>query len=192
MPINILKISMAIHSKNRFTAKHKNNMSMSQKFGIIDKIKDGKKLCTKCNRILSVDKFDKSSKRSNGLQLFCKECGYKEKKNAYDTYRKAEVCLSARKTRLKADYGMTIEQYDEMIKEQKGLCAICGRKPQKGGNQFVKNFLVIDHDHKTGKVRGLLCSECNLGLSKFEDNPKYFENAIKYLKEHEEIKSKQT
>ncbi len=63
---------------------------------------------------------------------------------------------------LLAEYGMTQAQYDALLKKQKGLCAICRNPPDR-------EFLCVDHDHKTGKVRGLLCSPCNARLGHLED-----------------------
>ena len=59
-----------------------------------------------------------------------------------------------------------------MVKEQEGLCLICKTKPK---------LLYVDHCHKTKKVRGLLCSRCNLCLGQWEDNTEYLEQAINYL-----------
>lgn len=73
-------------------------------------------------------------------------------------------------------FGLTPEQYDGRLKAQKGRCAICGRIPPIGRR------LAVDHDHKTGKVRGLLCGQCNVALGLFEDNARYLTYAIGYLK----------
>ena len=75
-------------------------------------------------------------------------------------------------------YGLTVEQYDTMLLEQNGVCAIC-LNPEKSSS---KTFLSIDHDHKTGKIRGLLCDNCNKGLGHFYDNSSLLYNAINYLK----------
>ena len=71
-------------------------------------------------------------------------------------------------------FGLTFELYAEMEKKQKGRCAICGGRPGK-------RRLHIDHDHKTKKVRGLLCTRCNVGLGMFRDNIKLMEKGAKYL-----------
>lgn len=74
---------------------------------------------------------------------------------------------------------MTLEQYNAMLIEQKGVCAICGKSEEVS----PKGVLSIDHDHTTGKVRGLLCDTCNRGgLGHFYDNVSLLRNAIKYLK----------
>lgn len=82
-----------------------------------------------------------------------------------------------RRKRLKV-YGMEPEDYDRLREAQNGVCAICG-----GTDARIDSFggLVIDHDHRTGKVRGLLCSNCNPGLGFFKDDPKVLRAAIAYL-----------
>jgi uncharacterized Zn finger protein (UPF0148 family) len=75
-------------------------------------------------------------------------------------------------------YGLTVEQYDAILMEQKCVCAICG-KPEKSSS---KGVLSIDHDHVTGKVRGLLCDTCNSGLGHFYDSIDLLQGAMLYLK----------
>jgi hypothetical protein len=75
-------------------------------------------------------------------------------------------------------YGITLEHYKSKLKEQNGVCAICLR-------QDSYFSLAVDHNHKTGKIRGLLCSQCNLALGKFNDNPEILNKAIIYLKNYQ-------
>ncbi len=77
--------------------------------------------------------------------------------------------------RLQKKYGITLDDYDRMLKEQGDGCAICGRKPSN------TRRLDVDHDHKTGKVRGLLCHRDNRGLAWFSDNPTTLRAAADYL-----------
>lgn len=70
-----------------------------------------------------------------------------------------------------------------MLIKQEGKCKICGREILLFGESKHRTAHV-DHDHSTGKVRGLLCQECNTGFGKFRDNTEYLANAIKYLKEY--------
>jgi hypothetical protein len=83
-----------------------------------------------------------------------------------------------RKHDLKRVYGMTLEDYDSMLVQQEHKCKIC-KTPDAGGKH--KKFYV-DHCHKTGKVRGLLCTGCNLALGGFRDNIDTLSRAILYLK----------
>ena len=71
--------------------------------------------------------------------------------------------------------GITFSELDRIYRESGGLCAICGTKPPR------KN-LALDHSHDTGKIRGLLCVSCNVGLDMFKDDVGILYNAIKYLK----------
>lgn len=73
-------------------------------------------------------------------------------------------------------YGITVEDYVRMLVEQNGRCAIC-LSEYPGPNAFH-----VDHDHATGKVRGLLCTRCNPGLGYFRDDPELLARAIEYLK----------
>jgi hypothetical protein len=66
-----------------------------------------------------------------------------------------------------------------MFEEQKGLCAICQKPPS--GNTAVNGRMCVDHDHKTGKVRKLLCFNCNTAIGKLNDDPELFKRAINYL-----------
>lgn len=75
---------------------------------------------------------------------------------------------------LKLRYKMTPKEYDEMAEKQDNSCLICNRE--------TLGKLHIDHDHNTGKVRGLLCGSCNRGLGMFGDDPEILSRAIKYLK----------
>lgn len=72
-------------------------------------------------------------------------------------------------------YGLTVERYDAMLAEQGGVCAICHEKCKSGRR------LSVDHEHDTGRVRGLLCGNCNQGLGRFRDSPELFMAALKYL-----------
>ena len=79
--------------------------------------------------------------------------------------------LIALKGRLMRDYGLSVEQYNELLKDHDESCAICSRRVP----------LCIDHDHKTGEVRGLLCGNCNSGIGMLGDDPRLLEKAIVYL-----------
>lgn len=74
-------------------------------------------------------------------------------------------------------YGLTLDDYKELQKKQNGKCAICGA--EIGNSEGDR--LYVDHNHKTGKVRGILCSNCNIGIGKFHDNISLLKRAIEYL-----------
>lgn len=79
---------------------------------------------------------------------------------------------------LRNSYGISIEDFERMYAEQAGLCAICGK-------EIVGKNCHVDHDHKTGKIRKLLCSNCNAGLGFFQDNSKLLLLATKYVIDNE-------
>ena len=83
---------------------------------------------------------------------------------------------TTREHHIKHTYGLTLADYDKMLEAQSGVCAICGVSPEEGGRR-----LLVDHDHKTGKIRGLLCYSCNVGLGHFKDSPHNLAEAIEYL-----------
>ncbi len=88
-----------------------------------------------------------------------------------------------RRARLKRQYGITVEDYDRMRAAQNGACAVCGTTTPVGRvSEWTQDYwLHVDHDHKTGTVRGLLCNECNTGLGKFQDDPELLVAAVSYL-----------
>ncbi len=81
-------------------------------------------------------------------------------------------------------YSIPICKYKEMLKSQGGVCAICGKGEQRKYKGKVIR-LSIDHNHKTGKMRGLLCHNCNVGIGHFSDSIEFLLKAITYLKEKE-------
>ena len=123
-----------------------------------------KKNCPSCNKIKPLSEFYKRKERGKGVRCYCKIC---------QSMRKKLNWPKERKYKYKSNFNITIEQYDEMFKTQNGVCAICGEK--------IKIRLCIDHCHKTLKVRGLLCSHCNLGLGYFKDNLDILASATSYL-----------
>jgi hypothetical protein len=90
--------------------------------------------------------------------------------------------LADKSYKLKAKYGLTLEQYHEMVKAQDNLCAICQQPEMVADHRTgIPRALAVDHCHKTGKVRGLLCTHCNKGLGHFNDNVTNMARAIEYL-----------
>ena len=75
-------------------------------------------------------------------------------------------------------YGITLADYDQMFAEQDGLCAICFQPPTEGRR------MAVDHNHETGKVRGLLCLRCNLAIGNLRDDPMVIASAFSYVEAH--------
>lgn len=79
-------------------------------------------------------------------------------------------------------YGITVEQYNEMVQAQNGLCAICEGPPTHHGR------LVVDHDHASGAIRGLLCWGCNVQIGRLRDSPGLVQKILDYLLEHAQLR----
>lgn len=116
--------------------------------------------------------FSKSIRNKFGRDNICLKC--KNEKNKNDSVKYKEIKIFKK-------FGITKKEYDDMVLNQNNKCAICG-KDKKDFNGIGNSFHV-DHCHSTGKVRGLLCSNCNTGLGQFKDDIMSLENAIKYLKQ---------
>ena len=137
----------------------------------------GNKPCVECAKRNSQRRWDEG-KTTEWKQK------KKEQVNACNRRRYKSLTPEEKRKRNRAQqvslYGLTLEQYDAMFIEQKGVCAICGY-PETNPK---KTNMCIDHDHNTGKVRSLLCDRCNRGIGVFGDNIQLLEKSILYLKNH--------
>jgi hypothetical protein len=128
------------------------------------------KLCRSCSIEKPAEAFPPNPKIKDGLGSYCRICR-DQKAKASPKYKE-----NIRKAQLKKLYKITPEQYQEMFDKQGGLCRIC-----QSADTGHRSHLSIDHDHATGRVRGLLCHDCNLGLGKFKDDTNRLKMAIMYL-----------
>lgn len=133
------------------------------------------KYCKSCNQTKELSQFWKNKSAKDGYQAWCKPCWYDvtaKRRNG----PKREIELRQRQNRhLIRTYGITINEYEKMSIRQNHLCAICKEVSD------TNRKLVVDHDHITGDIRGLLCGRCNKSIGLFKDNTIYLNNAIKYL-----------
>ena len=135
------------------------------------------KKCSNCSLEKPLSDFNLRSKNSDKYQSMCKVCDnnlalkrYHQNKEKYNKAR--------RNSTLVRRYGITEDEYFEMFKNQKGKCKLCGtKKPRKGATH-----LIVDHCHKTSKVRGLLCNDCNVLLGKLKDDIVFIDKIKAYLK----------
>lgn len=104
---------------------------------------------------------------------------YKKKRNVAYIKRHEEVKSNTRRYKLKEKYRITPEIYSEMFLSQKGRCLVC----KKHRNDLPKTYgpLAVDHCHKTGKIRGLLCRSCNSGIGHLKDDVSLVYSALLYL-----------
>lgn len=134
-----------------------------------------KKTCTECGIEKLLEDFSLHSKGRGGRNPKCKECKNKQARHYFEQNRVR--LLAVKNTRRNnvtrfTQYGITQDEYLQLYKDQDGQCKICGAQ---------RATLPIDHNHKTGKVRGLLCHSCNFGLGHFQDSVQLLTNAIAYL-----------
>jgi hypothetical protein len=144
------------------------------------------KRCGKCQVIKPVAEFypalNQGKHRRHG---YCKECCrlYSRERGSKDVLKyKARDPLYYRRKKLLKLYGITHEQYMDMHGAQSGVCAMCGGHEKRILYGSVAH-LVVDHDHKTGKVRGLLCCRCNGALGSIE-NADLLQKGLAYLRTH--------
>ena len=139
--------------------------------------------CIKCGETKGDEDFYKSRRRKDNYSIRytteCKECALKNRREHYKENK--DRILDEHRFR---SYGVTKEQYEEMLEDQDGKCAICKREELARAYITKKvRALAVDHCHVTGYVRGLLCRACNLGIGHFEDNLEFLKEAVKYLEE---------
>jgi hypothetical protein len=127
------------------------------------------KTCSTCKQAKELTDFHKRTASKDGLRATCKTCVSKQRRHRPNS--------NEYKTKIKRVYGIDLNEYHRMLLEQNGECKICGvTEPGLG-----RDYFCIDHCHTTGKVRGLLCNSCNVGIARFKDNCELLKNAINYL-----------
>jgi hypothetical protein len=139
------------------------------KFSVIPKVEidTTSKVCTACKIRKPLTEFFRHSGREDGRLHHCKPCENAKYKDKYRSYE------------LRRKYGITEEDYNELLIQQNFCCAICNRHASK-----LKRGLFIDHNHNTGEVRGLLCSNCNFGIANLQEDIEILNKAIEYLTSH--------
>ncbi|WP_217566407.1 endonuclease VII domain-containing protein [Streptomyces sp. GbtcB7] len=115
----------------------------------------GHKLCRTCGEVKPHSEWHRNSSASDGLSTRCKACR----------------AIRGREDHLKRQYGLTEAERDEMVASQMGLCVICLKAPA----------VHVDHCHETGRVRGVLCFNCNSAIGKLGDDPDAVRRAAAYL-----------
>lgn len=95
---------------------------------------------------------------------------------------------TARAAYLRRKYGITVQEYEEMLAGQNGRCASCGStEPGNGRSGEPRQFFSVDHDHVTGKIRGLLCQPCNLALGFADDDPNRLLALAAYVLQNQDV-----
>lgn len=151
------------------------------------------KKCRHCNQEKPISEFSRQKKNKDGFGTKCKPCCkvlsqvyYHKNKEHLKAKAKAYMkanggILNKKDIDLRHRHGISLDEYNALLELQEGKCAICG------GNDYgaarYKHF-TVDHNHVTGKIRGLLCGNCNTGLGQFKDNKEHLYKAIAYLEKN--------
>ncbi len=160
-----------------------------------------RKKCTKCGELKSLEDYHNSVNTKDGRYAMCKPCvnaknnewrkankgkvaeckrryamrnweAIRKHQREYMEAHKVEAAEYRRRWNLAKRYGITLEQYADMWDRQGGLCGVCRLNRKK---------MVVDHDHDTGKVRGILCQRCNVSIGGLGDNVDGVMRAVRYL-----------
>jgi hypothetical protein len=143
-----------------------------------------KKRCPRCDRVVLLAGWNKNKASFDGLQVYCKECSHAASSRAYHKRKAADpewyerqkkACVRRDLRRTLRLHGVDEEAYEALVARG---CSICGGLPNGTGRY------AFDHDHTTGKFRGLLCSVCNAALGGFKDDVELLMNAAEYLRRH--------
>ncbi len=138
--------------------------------------------CSRCKRQQTPLDFWPHAGTKRGHQYWCKTCLLEARREGA---RRPESPNERSKYTLR-QYGLTIEQYDALYTAQRGRCAICCADKARWEPTGLANrdkYLAVDHDHLTGRIRGLLCSPCNFAIGQMHDNPSILRAAADYLEQ---------
>lgn len=159
---------------------------MSGSAQVVNLFEPGGKACSRCRVVKARTEFNRNKVNRDGLNYLCRECS-RAYHRADQRKRRAEnpkYLGYTRKRNLWNKYGLTLAGYADLLASQHGCCGICKRSPgqqsRKTGRMSAEVF-DVDHDHNSGKVRGLLCSTCNRALGLFNDCAVALRNAAEYL-----------
>jgi len=147
------------------------------------------KMCNKCGEEKPLIDYHKNKNKKDGLHTICKTCNLKgsrqhrlanpEYMKQYSKQYAIDNVDQLKHKSLKKNYNITLEDYNTMLFQQNGKCAICGTHHTK-----LSKSLAVDHCHTIGQVRGLLCIKCNRAIGMLNDDPKLLKSALKYLKDN--------
>ena len=149
------------------------------------------KPCSCCKLTKPTTEFGRMGAR---YQSVCSECQRQKQAKKWSELKEAGLTVEINQRdywqrrkwiRIKAKYGLTKERFLQMIEEQGNLCAICKQPERESSSPHTDEMnLSVDHCHKTGKVRGLLCRQCNIALGRFREDVGILQSAIAYLQRY--------
>jgi hypothetical protein len=142
---------------------------------VLEPVPPGHK-CSICGQIKSREEFTVDRKSRSGVGSLCRSCKSEHIDKPYNKRTTEQRSLRIRTRR----YDITVEGYRDLFDQQCGVCAIC-KQPETRVAKGTICTLSVDHDHETGRVRGLLCDKCNRGLGMFQEDMERLQSAINYL-----------
>ena len=162
---------------------------------IAQKNREQTKICPDCSveKPLTEFGYRVDGRQRKYLKTYCKSCYTKRTKEWYKLNRakanqygrewrkknpESDAC-QRRNWQLMAKYGITFEEKQQLLLKQGGVCIICNSPME-----LPSRHCVVDHDHTTGKIRALLCTNCNTGIGQFKESVEILERAIAYINEH--------
>lgn len=137
------------------------------------------KFCNKCGTSLLLNENWSEARKHHHMNI-CNKCN-NEKAKVWRDNNKEKSALINKNSNLKRKYNITLKEYDLLLINSNHSCEICGKHESE-----QKKSLHVDHSHITGRVRGILCSNCNTALGKFREDKDILLKAINYLKKHNE------
>jgi hypothetical protein len=170
--------------KTAYLRKKSLELGKTQRNYTLDAKKDrenGIKYCPECKIRKPISEFLYNNAARDKVDFFCIDCKKKlakryrqtpEDRRKYYQKRKRDIINS----RLLRNFGITLEQYEKKLEEQNGKCEICGLTPIEN-----KKSLAVDHDHNSGRVRGLLCNNCNVAVGFLKDNVDKAKKMTEYI-----------
>lgn len=153
------------------------NTGRRTKKQIMADIEMGSKVCPTCLKRKELLEFYKRNSTKDGRYSECKKCN-DLRRSEWKKDKPLHKRVYLKQWKLMGRFGLTLDDYVSMMDEQKGCCLVCGGSLDSGAKQSP----CVDHDHNTGKVRGLLCNRCNRGIGMLGDNYESVLKAAEYLK----------
>lgn len=147
--------------------------------------------CTKCNELKDISSFYRDISKKDGIHSNCKQCHStrlkkkriedtewnsinKERSKRYRANNPITYKLAITNATLKSKYGISLAEYNTMLENQNYKCLVCGDSP-------IYQRLHVDHNHTTGKIRGLLCQPCNVSIGKMKESPELLRKLADYV-----------
>ena len=125
---------------------------------------DGNFKCSECHEWLPPTAYNKDKRQANGISYRCRNCSR----------------TSIRKYNLRAKYNLEVGEYNILLEKSQGQCTCCSKRLHNNA-PHPEDRPIIDHDHKTGKVRAILCNHCNRMVGYLREDPKYTMKLLDYI-----------